>query len=71
VDIPSMRKLGDALACPIPGAKDVRGPRVSTAATRGKSTTRQGAKKPSGATEQAGHLRRGANEEQQTRKSAK
>ncbi|MEV6179879.1 hypothetical protein [Streptomyces sp. NPDC052015] len=70
VDIPSMRKLGDALARPLPGAKDGRGPRVSTAAARGKSTTRQGPKKPSGATEQADHLRRGANE-QQTRKSAK
>jgi hypothetical protein len=71
VDIPPMRQLGEALSRPLPTAKDGRGPRVSTAAARGKSTTRQGAKKPSGAIEQAGHLRRGVNEDQQTRKSSK
>ncbi|MEU2380336.1 hypothetical protein [Streptomyces misionensis] len=64
VDIPAMRQLGEALARPLPGAKDGRS-RVSTTAARGKSTTRNGMKKASGATkkpgsaaEQSGHLRR-------------
>ncbi|MGW3100001.1 hypothetical protein ACWDCC_41925, partial [Streptomyces sp. NPDC001102] len=72
VDIPAMRQLGDALARPLPGAKDGRGTRVSTAAARGKSTTRGAVKKPSGspkksggAAEQAGHLRRGGADPQQ------
>ncbi|MEV5774222.1 hypothetical protein AB0L49_23680 [Streptomyces antimycoticus] len=72
VDIPAMRQLGEALSRPLPGAKDGSGARVSTAAARGKSTTRRGTKKPSGsvkksggATEQAGHLRRGGTEPQQ------
>ncbi|MGW3415603.1 hypothetical protein [Streptomyces sp. NPDC000888] len=74
VDIPAMRQIGEALARPLPGAKDGRGTRVSTAAARGKSTTRGTAKKPSGSTkkkpggsaEQAGHLRRdGAADPQQ------
>lgn len=73
VDIPAMRQLGDALSRPLPGAMDGRGTRVSTAAARGKSTTRGAVKKPSGAAkkksggaaEQAGHLRRGGAEPQQ------
>lgn len=68
VDVPSMRRLGEALARPLPGAKDGRGTRVSTAAARGKSTTRRGAKKPSSTTEQPGHLRRGGGEQQQAPK---
>ncbi|MEU4038645.1 hypothetical protein [Streptomyces collinus] len=68
VDIPAMRQLGEALARPLPGAKDGRGTRVSASAARGKSTTRLGAKKPSGATEQEGHLRRGNTEAQQSHK---
>ncbi|MDX3867237.1 hypothetical protein [Streptomyces europaeiscabiei] len=73
VDIPAMRQIGEALARPLPGAKDGRGTRVSTAAARGKSTTRGAVKKPSGSTkkkaggaaEQAGHLRRAAADPQQ------
>ncbi|MEU5483548.1 hypothetical protein AB0H11_39440, partial [Streptomyces mirabilis] len=73
VDIPAMRQIGEALARPLPGAKDGRGTRVSTAAARGKSTTRGTAKKPNGSTkkkaggaaEQAGHLRRAAADPQQ------
>ncbi|MFJ3183910.1 hypothetical protein ACIPJN_36745 [Streptomyces sp. NPDC086796] len=76
VNIPAMRQIGEALARPLPGAKDGRGTRVSTAAARGKSTTRGTAKKPSGsakkksgaAAEQAGHLRRGGAEPQQQNK---
>ncbi|MCH0567927.1 hypothetical protein I3F60_01370 [Streptomyces sp. MUM 136J] len=68
-----MRQLGEALARPLPGARDGRDTRVSTAAARGKSTTRGTAKKPNGAAkkkpgdsaEQAGHLRRGGAEPQQ------
>lgn len=74
VDIPAMRQIGEALSRPLPAAKDGRGPRVSAAAARGKSTTatRRGTKKPNGAAkkpgaaaEQAGHLRRGGAEPQQ------
>lgn len=73
VDIPAMRQIGEALARPLPGAKDGRGTRVSTAAARGKSTTRGAAKKSNGSTkkksggaaEQAGHLRRAAADPQQ------
>ncbi|MGW0188194.1 hypothetical protein ACWDV7_20815 [Streptomyces sp. NPDC003362] len=68
VDIPAMRQLGEALSRPLPGAKDGRGPRISTAAAWGRSTTRHGAKKPSGSAEQAGHLRRGGAEQQQSHK---
>ncbi|MEW1551337.1 DUF6884 domain-containing protein [Streptomyces tsukubensis] len=69
VNVPEMRKVGEALARPMPGAKDGRGPGVSTAAARGKSTTRRGAKKKGGGSaEQAGHLRRGGSEPQQNRK---
>lgn len=68
VDVPSMRRLGEALARPLPGVKDGRGTHVSTAAARGKSTTRRGAKKPSSTTEQPGHLRRGGTDQQQTPK---
>jgi hypothetical protein len=67
VDIPAMRKMGEALNRPMPGAK--RG--VSTAAARGRSTTtaKKGGKKPApGGTEQARHLRRDGVEQQQTRK---
>ncbi|WP_437065423.1 hypothetical protein [Streptomyces sp. enrichment culture] len=64
VDIPAMRQLGEALSRPLPGAKDGRGPRVSTAAARGRSTTRRGAKKLSSSAEQAEHLRRSSNEQQ-------
>jgi len=67
VDIPAMRKMGEALNRPLPGAK--RG--VSTAAARGRSTTtaKRGGKKPApGGTEQAGHLRRGETEQSQPRK---
>lgn len=67
VDIPAMRKMGEALNRPMPGAK--RG--VSTAAARGRSTTtaKKGGKKPApNGTEQAGHLRRGGAEQPQTRK---
>ncbi|MFB7739364.1 SNF2-related protein [Streptomyces sp. NPDC056112] len=67
VDIPAMRKMGEALNRPMPGATK-RG--VSTAAARGRSTTtakRGGRKAAPGGTEQAGHLRRGA-EQPQARK---
>ncbi|MFE7753217.1 hypothetical protein [Streptomyces sp. NPDC057428] len=65
-NIPAMRKMGEALNRPMPGANK----RVSTAAARGRSTTTgkrpvKGAKKSaSGSGEQAGHLRRSG--EQQT-----
>lgn len=64
--IPAMRKMGEALNRPMPGAK--RG--VSTAAARGRSTTTKRGKKPApgGSTEQAGHLRRGGAEQPQARK---
>ncbi|MFJ6709244.1 MULTISPECIES: hypothetical protein [unclassified Streptomyces] len=73
VDIPEMRQLGAALSRPLPGARDGRGTRVSTAAARGKSTTRGAVKKPGGSgtkkaggsAEQAGHLRRGGADPQQ------
>ncbi|MEW2265975.1 hypothetical protein ACGF5T_33680 [Streptomyces sp. NPDC047853] len=73
VDIPEMRQLGEALSQPLPGARDGRGTRVSTAAARGKSTTRgtvkkpggSGKKKAGGSAEQAGHLRRGGADPQQ------
>jgi N12 class adenine-specific DNA methylase len=68
VDIPAMRKLGEALNKPLPGAAK----RVSPAAARGRSTTvkQGGAKKPAaGRSEQAGHLRRGGPEQQQARKA--
>lgn len=68
VDIPQMRKMGAALNRPLPTASGTT-PRVSTAAARGRSTTaKRGPKKPSGSTEQGGHLRRGGPEQQQTRK---
>ncbi|MEU2098646.1 hypothetical protein [Streptomyces globisporus] len=73
VDIPEMRQFGAALSRPLPGARDGRGTRVSTAAARGKSPTRGAVKKPGdsgtkkagGSPEQAGHLRRGGTEPQQ------
>ncbi|MDT3728768.1 hypothetical protein ROS62_29415 [Streptomyces sp. DSM 41972] len=76
VAIPAMRQLGEALARPLPAAKDGRGARVSTAAARGKSTTRRGtkmpngtAKKPGAVAEQAEHLRRdGAGPQQRNHK---
>ncbi|MEU0287457.1 hypothetical protein [Streptomyces sp. NPDC006147] len=75
VDIPEMRRLGEALARPLPAPKDGRRARVSTAAAGGKSTTRRGTKKPNGtskkpgpAAEQAGHLRRGGAGPQQSYK---
>ncbi|MEU2899607.1 SNF2-related protein [Streptomyces sp. NPDC006967] len=66
VDIPEMRKMGEALNRPMPGAK--RG--VSAAAARGRSTTTKRGKKPApgGSAEQAGHLRRGGAEQTQARK---
>ncbi|PJE97141.1 hypothetical protein CUT44_14260 [Streptomyces carminius] len=65
VDIPSMRRLGEALARPMPGATK----RVSTAAARGRSTTvNRGAKKPANGAEQAGHLRPDGVEQRQARK---
>ncbi|MCX4682553.1 hypothetical protein OG413_46065 [Streptomyces sp. NBC_01433] len=65
VDIPAMRKMGEALDRPMPGAAK----RVSAAAARGRSTTTgkrpvKGAKKSANGSEQAGHLRRSG--EQQT-----
>ncbi|MFE7656345.1 SNF2-related protein [Streptomyces bottropensis] len=63
-DIPAMRKMGEALAKPMPGAR----PKVSAAAARGRSTTakRSPVKKPGTdkTTEQAGHLRRGPDKPQ-------
>ncbi|MFD8268509.1 SNF2-related protein [Streptomyces althioticus] len=66
VDIPEMRKMGEALNRPMPGAK--RG--VSAAAARGRSTTTKRGKRsaPSGSSEQAGHLRRGSAEQTQARR---
>lgn len=66
VDIPAMRKMGEALNRPMPGTK--RG--VSAAAARGRSTTTKRGKKPAPGTsaEQAGHLRRGGAEQTQARK---
>ncbi|MFD3989708.1 DUF6884 domain-containing protein [Streptomyces californicus] len=57
--VPAMRKMGEALNRPMPGATNL----VSTAAARGRSTTvgkrpAKGAKKPPVGGEQAGHLRR-------------
>ncbi|WP_309049154.1 SNF2-related protein [Streptomyces sp.] len=66
VDIPAMRKMGEALNRPMPGAK--RG--VSAAAARGRSTTTKRGKKPApgASAEQAGHLRRGSTEQLPSRK---
>ncbi|MFF3127796.1 hypothetical protein ACFVRD_37130 [Streptomyces sp. NPDC057908] len=66
--IPAMRKMGEALARPMPGATK----RVSTAAARGRSTTTgkrpvKGAKKSATGSEQAGHLRRGGEQQQVTK----
>ncbi|MFI9186889.1 hypothetical protein ACIGXG_32245, partial [Streptomyces goshikiensis] len=62
-DIPAMRKMGEALAKPMPAR-----PKVSAAAARGRSTTaKRSPVKKSGAdktTEQAGHLRRGPDKPQ-------
>jgi hypothetical protein len=68
VDIPAMRKMGEALARPMPGA--TKG--VSAAAARGRSTTTgkrgaKGAKKSANGSEQAGHLRRGGEQQQVTK----
>ncbi|MGW3200078.1 hypothetical protein ACWDBD_37040 [Streptomyces sp. NPDC001118] len=76
-DIPAMRKMGEALSRPLPTAANKRtvgqgGPGVSAAAARGRSTTAK--RKPKGSAngaEQAGHLRRGGTEQQQTRKTQK
>ncbi|MEU6010156.1 SNF2-related protein [Streptomyces sp. NPDC047453] len=77
VDVPAMRKMGEALSRPMPTAKGPRatpgqGGRVSTSAARGRSTTTK--RKPKGTTaegtEQAGHLRRGSSEQQQARKGS-
>lgn len=63
-DIPAMRRMGEALAKPMPGAR----PKVSAAAARGRSTTvkRSPGKKPAAekTAEQAGHLRRGPDKTQ-------
>ncbi|MFD8415502.1 hypothetical protein ACFV2Q_27695 [Streptomyces sp. NPDC059650] len=66
VDVPAMRRMGEALAKPMPGAR----PTVSAAAARGRSTTvrRSGKKPAAGGTEQADHLRRGGPEQPQTHK---
>ena len=66
VDIPAMRRMGEALNRPMPGAK--RG--VSAAAARGRSTTTKRGKKPAAgdSAEQAGHLRRSGAEQPQARK---
>ncbi|MFE1075165.1 SNF2-related protein [Streptomyces sp. NPDC058783] len=67
VDIPSMRRMGEALDRPMPGTKR----NVSAAAARGRSTTtKRGGKKPApgNGAEQAGHLRRGGAEQPQVRK---
>ncbi|MFI9214292.1 hypothetical protein ACIGW7_39955 [Streptomyces sp. NPDC053253] len=58
VDIPAMRKMGEALAKPMPGDRA----KVSAAAARSRSKTvkRSGKKPAAGGAEQAGHLRRGA-----------
>ncbi|MFI8265551.1 hypothetical protein [Streptomyces sp. NPDC085665] len=59
--IPAMRKMGEALAKPMPEVRRT----VSAAAARGRSTTKRYAKKPASDTaEQAGHLRRAANQNQ-------
>ncbi|MEU5163392.1 DUF6884 domain-containing protein [Streptomyces sp. NPDC020875] len=68
VDIPEMRKMGEALARPLPG----QGRKVSAAAARGRSTTAKRSGKPkkptTGGGEQSGHLRRGTTNPQQGRK---
>ncbi|WP_438492315.1 hypothetical protein [Streptomyces asiaticus] len=57
VDIPQLRRMGEALNRPLPS--------VSTAAARGRSTTaKRSRKKTGGDGEQAGHLRRGGGEQQ-------
>ncbi|MFE7446243.1 hypothetical protein ACFU7X_37995 [Streptomyces chartreusis] len=74
VDVPALRKLGEALERPLPTAANRTGPRVSTAAARGRSATARkgGAKKSAaGGTEQAGHLRRDSSEQQTVRKPTK
>ncbi|MFF9147547.1 hypothetical protein ACF1BN_22100 [Streptomyces sp. NPDC014861] len=55
VDVEAMRKMGAALAKPMPG----RPSKVSAAAARSRSTTKKSVKKPgANSTEQAAHLRR-------------
>ncbi|MFE3603437.1 DEAD/DEAH box helicase family protein [Streptomyces sp. NPDC059142] len=63
----AMRKMGEALNRPMPGATR----RVSAAAARGRSTTAKRVGKraaPTGDTEQAGHLRNSSAEQHQPRK---
>ncbi|QDN84395.1 DUF6884 domain-containing protein [Streptomyces sp. RLB3-6] len=71
VEVPSLRRLGEALARPLPGAKEGQGARVSTAAARGRSTTRRGTTKSSSPAEQASHLRRGGTDQQSAPKPTK
>ncbi|MER7512151.1 hypothetical protein ABTX82_27905 [Streptomyces lavendulae] len=60
-DIPAMREMGKALAKPMPGVR----PKVSAAAATSRSTTaKRPVKKPAADTEQAAHLRRGADQPQ-------
>ncbi|WP_272910410.1 DEAD/DEAH box helicase family protein [Streptomyces mexicanus] len=71
VDLPELRKLGEALERPMPTVNKVAGPGsgVSSLAARGRSTTiRRAARRPGDTVEQAGHLRRGGPEQQHGRK---
>ncbi|MFI9155713.1 hypothetical protein [Streptomyces sp. NPDC053367] len=75
VDVPTLRRMGQALARPLPAQQGVRtppapaGPRVSAAAARARSNTV--ARRPAGpasSAEQADHLRRSSGEQQPGRR---
>ncbi|MDX2394941.1 hypothetical protein NJL88_33720 [Streptomyces sp. DK15] len=64
VNVPDLKKMGDALARPMPGDR-----RASAAAARSRSTTAKRAKKPApGNTGQAAHLRRGGPDQPQPKR---
>ncbi|HEY9373107.1 hypothetical protein [Streptomyces sp.] len=69
LDVPAMRRMGEALNRPLPEATNRMGKRVSSAAAKGRSTTVvQGPKKPASGKEQEGSLRRFRLEQDQARR---
>lgn len=64
LDVPALRRMGEALGRPMPGRPEA-GRHISSAAARGRSTTTGRAPARSG--DQAGHLRRVGPEQQPSR----
>ncbi|MDA5279944.1 SNF2-related protein [Streptomyces sp. Isolate_45] len=65
VDVPAMRKMGEALARPMPSARKVS---ASAARSRSKTGQRPTKKSPSAGTDQTAHLRRGGPDQPQSKK---